>query len=85
MFKFRQHYTPLAQFIVSFFFGVLASPFGCTALWFVLYYSFFELLVAITWKRWDPFLRFSVVCVAILGWIIGRLAIGADHIWEELE
>jgi hypothetical protein len=75
------NYKPEYQLIWAFIFGLIFSPFGSAFAIVVLWYVLYEMMyMCIMYKcpKWTMEARFIVLCVGILGWVLGRYLLGKD-------
>lgn len=82
----NEKYTPMAQIIVSFAYGVVLSPWGSGLFFLVVSLIFYELFYAVCTgcdpRYYNPYTRTGVIYASILGWIVGRTLSG-DPVLKE--
>lgn len=79
-------YTPMAQVVIAFAYGVLLSPWSSGLFILIMTIIIYEILLYI-FTHGDPryfnlFVRTGVICASICGYLIGRTASGDEILYE---
>jgi hypothetical protein len=79
-------YSPMAQLIVAFIYGVLLSPWGSGLFWLLTFILLYEIAFYIFTHGhptyWQHRTRAGIIICSILGWIIGRTVASSDILVE---
>ena len=82
----NEKYTPMAQMIIALVWGILLSPWASGLFFLFVFIIIYEILYYV-FTRGDPryynvFVRVSVMCASIFGYILGRTLSGDDILHE---
>lgn len=82
----NEKYTPMAQVVVALVWGILLSPWSSGLFFLIVFIIIYEIMVYLFTRAdpnyYDVFVRTTVICSTILGYILGRTLSGDEILYE---